>query len=73
MAGLCKQYRLVALVGLAWLVFLVPVQAAWCCPFCNAAGQTLTGEVNQASMVLFGSLTNARQEVPGSETAPRTW
>jgi hypothetical protein len=30
------------------------------CPFCSMQGQTLTGEVNQASMVLFGTLTNAQ-------------
>ena len=30
------------------------------CPFCSMQGQTLTGEVNQASLVLFGTLTNAR-------------
>lgn len=30
------------------------------CPFCSMQGQTLTGEVNQATMVLYGTLTNAR-------------
>ena len=30
------------------------------CPFCTMQGQTLTGEINQASLVLFGTLKNAR-------------
>ncbi|MBJ7432486.1 MAG: hypothetical protein JHC56_14215, partial [Gemmataceae bacterium] len=30
------------------------------CPFCTMQGQTLVGEVNQASMVLFGTLKNAK-------------
>src|SRR6516162_9054927 len=30
------------------------------CPFCNAQGQTLTADAAQASMILFGRLTNAR-------------
>ena len=30
------------------------------CPFCTMQGQTLVGEVNQASMVLFGNLKNAK-------------
>jgi hypothetical protein len=35
------------------------------CPFCSMQGQTLTGEVNQASMVLFGTLTNAKLNADG--------
>jgi hypothetical protein len=30
------------------------------CPFCTMQGQTLTGDVGQASMVLVGTLTNAK-------------
>src|SRR5207249_4240977 len=30
------------------------------CPFCTMQGQTLTGDAGQASMVLFGTLKNAR-------------
>ncbi len=30
------------------------------CPFCTMQGQTLVGEVNQASMVLYGTLKNAK-------------
>jgi hypothetical protein len=35
-----------------------PLLAA--CPFCSMQGQTLTMEVNQANLVIFGTLTNAR-------------
>ncbi|CAN5256735.1 hypothetical protein BH10PLA2_BH10PLA2_39660 [soil metagenome] len=30
------------------------------CPFCNMQGQTLVGDINQASMVLYGTFTNAQ-------------
>jgi len=46
-----------ACVGLAG-----PVRA---CPFCGAQGPTLTQEVNQASMVLYGTFKNARAGNPG--------
>jgi hypothetical protein len=43
---------------------LMAANASWektcACPFCSAAGQTLTREVDQSSMVLFGILTNAK-------------
>lgn len=32
------------------------------CPFCPSAGQTLTGEVNQANMIIFGTLSNAKRD-----------
>ncbi len=51
---------LLASAGLA-----VPAAA---CPFCSMQGQTLTGEVNQASMVLFGTLTNAQLGAGGAGT-----
>ncbi len=38
------------------------------CPFCSMQGQTLTGEVSQASMVLFGKLTNAKEKANGDGT-----
>ena len=34
--------------------------AARACPFCTAQGQTLTNDAAQASMILYGRLTNAR-------------
>src|SRR5262245_36611540 len=42
---------------LVGLLTALPVQA---CPFCTMSGQTLTDDVNQASMVLYGKLTNAK-------------
>jgi len=43
----------------AWISLAAPARA-WCCPFCGMSGTTLTQEVNQASMVLYGTLKNAR-------------
>jgi hypothetical protein len=36
------------------------------CPFCTMQGQTLTNEVDQASMVLYGRLANAKLSGNGS-------
>jgi len=41
----------------AWLGLALTSPA---CPFCTMQGQTLTGEVNTAAMVLYGKLTNAK-------------
>src|SRR5262249_49207416 len=35
------------------------------CPFCTMTGQTLTDDVNQASMVLYGTLKNAKLGADG--------
>lgn len=55
----CTGTRLIAftlvLIGLA-----ANNAAADCCPFCGMQGQTLTGEVTEASLVLYGTLANAR-------------
>src|SRR5437588_9277832 len=56
MPGLLRRSLLLPLVVLAWAVLLRPAGA---CPFCSMQGQTLTGEVAQASMVLYGTLANA--------------
>jgi hypothetical protein len=45
--------------------------AAAACPFCGMQGQTLTGEVNDASLVLFGTLTNAKLD-PASDLGAGT-
>jgi hypothetical protein len=47
-------------VGLAALV-AVPSPAR-ACPFCPSAGQTLLGEVNQAHLIVFGTLSNAQRD-----------
>jgi hypothetical protein len=50
--------RLIA-AALLLLPVLILAPSTPACPFCNQQGQTLTGDINQASMVLFGTLTNA--------------
>ena len=40
--------------------FIAVTGRLFSCPFCTMQGQTLVGEVNQASMVLFGTLKNAK-------------
>jgi hypothetical protein len=58
MAGLLIRRCLPApLAVLACLLFTLPALA---CPFCTMQGQTLTGDIDQASMVLVGTLTNAK-------------
>ena len=42
----------------AVLLLAAPVAA---CPFCGGQGKTLTGEVAEASLVLFGTLENASE------------
>lgn len=49
----------------AWLLFALFLTAAVvapaaACPFCGAQGKTLTQEVRDATMVLYGSFKNAR-------------
>src|SRR5437763_4321639 len=57
------------LAGVALLAALAaPVLA---CPFCGMQGQTLTGEVNEASLVIFGTLANPRLD-PNSENGQGT-
>src|SRR5439155_23461657 len=46
-----------------FLLFAVSPAPARCCPFCGMQGQTLTQEVDQAVLVLYGKLKNA---VPGN-------
>jgi hypothetical protein len=50
-----KRPLLALVAGFAVLAFALPAHA---CPFCNQSGQTLTGDLNQASMVLYGKLKN---------------
>jgi len=52
----------VLLVIAGWLSSQASIQG---CPFCSMQGQTLTGDVNQAAMVLFGTLENARLDPNG--------
>lgn len=32
------------------------------CPFCSPSGETLSGEINQADFIVYGTLTNAQQD-----------
>src|SRR6266849_3580970 len=56
---------LTACLTLAIVSLVSPANSAFACPFCSMQGQTLTGEVNQASMVLFGTLANAKLNADG--------
>src|SRR5581483_7134976 len=49
----------------------VLVQAVYACPFCGMQGQTLTGEINEASLVIYGTLTNPRLD-PTSDSGQGT-
>ncbi len=59
MPGILRRCLAALLVLALAAFFIVPAPA---CPFCSMQGQTLTGEVAQAAMVLYGSLANAKQE-----------
>ena len=48
-------------VSAALVLMLAPAFAA-ACPFCASAGQTLLGEVNQAQLIVFGTMTNAKRD-----------
>jgi hypothetical protein len=52
--------RRLLVLSLAWCVWSAAAARVAACPFCTMQGQTLTGEVKQASMVLFGTLTNQK-------------
>ena len=55
MIGTLLRRLFILFLAVAGWIGLPALAAA--CPFCSMQGQTLTGEVNQASMVLFGTLT----------------
>jgi hypothetical protein len=57
MAGTLRRLTPLLIAVLAWACWPT---AAPACPFCGMSGQTLTGDVNQASMVLYGTLANAK-------------
>jgi hypothetical protein len=65
MAGL-PQRVFPPLIALLACVLLVSPGGA--CPFCGMQGQTLTGEVGQAKLVLYGQLTNAKEQNNGDGT-----
>jgi len=65
MTGRRTSLLLPLIALLAWVGLAAPARA-WC-PFCGMQGTTLTQEVNQASMVLFGTLKNAKAGNPGGD------
>ncbi|MGL4420590.1 MAG: hypothetical protein ACRCZF_07990 [Gemmataceae bacterium] len=48
---------LTAILGL-----LLGNTTGWACPFCNVQGQTLSGEVNQADLIVLGTLKNPKRD-----------
>ncbi len=62
MAGLLRRSLPLLALALAWALVAAPACA---CPFCSGQGQTLTDEITQASMVVYGQLANANE---GAET-----
>jgi hypothetical protein len=63
MAGILRRrFVVLGMIVLAWVGFSLPGRS---CPFCSMQGQTLIGDVNQASMVLFGTFTNAKLDASG--------
>src|ERR1700752_1048937 len=63
MAGtLLRRFWALGIAVLAWAAYPTP---AWSCPFCSMQGQTLIGDVNQASMVLYGTFANAKLDAGG--------
>jgi hypothetical protein len=63
MACVLKRLPLVLLAALALCIVASPATA---CPFCNQTGTTLTNDLNQASMVLYGKLEKANGKADGN-------
>jgi len=61
------RYRL-AIPALAALLLAAAPTPAPACPFCTPTGTTLTGQVAQADIILFGTLGNATRD-PNDPTA----
>src|SRR5437763_2748044 len=57
-----RRFLVLGIAVLAWAVY--PALSS-SCPFCSMQGQTLIGDVNQASMVLFGTFANAKLDASG--------
>jgi hypothetical protein len=56
-----NRHWLLPVAGLSLALAIVPTADA--CPFCPSAGQTLLGEVNQAHLIVFGTLSNAQRDM----------
>jgi len=60
-----RRLRRLLVLGIAVLAWVSCPTLAPSCPFCSMQGQTLIGDVNQASMVLFGTFANAKLDASG--------
>ena len=67
-----RPYRWLIVVGVALFLAAETCRASFACPFCSMQGQTLIGDVNQASMVLYGIFTNAKLDPNGDGTQGTT-
>src|SRR5262245_12080311 len=64
--------KYMTLAAVCLLVLTVSASAGICCPFCPAQGQTLSQEINQATLVVYGTLSNPRLTNPGAESEGST-
>jgi hypothetical protein len=65
MVGLPQRILPLVIALLVWVLLVSPGGA---CPFCGMQGPTMTGEVGQAKLVLYGQLVNAKQQNNGDGT-----
>jgi len=49
--------------GLVLFALCIGISRTTACPFCTMQGQTLTGEVSTAALVLYGKLSNANEKM----------
>jgi hypothetical protein len=54
-----RRLLVLPVIALLWTLIAVP-SPAFPCPFCNAQGQTLTKEMELASLVLFGTIADSK-------------
>ena len=59
---LTRRFLPLLCIAIAVIAFGSPSNAAWCCPFCGQAQQTMLGDFPQASFVVFGTLKGAKMD-----------
>jgi hypothetical protein len=62
MVGFCSRF---SRFGLALALLALVACPAMACPFCAMQGKTLTGEVKEASLVVYGTIKNAKADPMG--------
>lgn len=60
--------RLLVVSAFSLCAGLLTFPSAAACPFCSVQGQTLSGEVEQADFILYGTLTNPKPSADGGGT-----